>query len=71
MVSKVVTNEIGRGEFVKLKQQFKNSYPTVPASMALKIEDIQNDEAIVVFIDFKANKVCRQRILMSALYNAL
>ncbi|MGI8633948.1 MAG: hypothetical protein ACR2KZ_00960 [Segetibacter sp.] len=72
MISKVVkNNEIGRGEFVKLKQQYRNSYPTIPASMALKIEDIQNDEAIVVFIDFKANKIGRQRILISALDTAL
>jgi hypothetical protein len=72
MVSEVLANpKIEKGDFVKLKQEFKSSYPTIPARMALKIEDIQQNEAIVVFINFDENKIFKERVLVSALSNAL
>ena len=60
-----------RGDFVMLKKQYKSTYPTVPTRMALKIEEIQQEEAIVVFINYDANKICREKVSVSALSNAL
>jgi hypothetical protein len=72
MIPKVDSSTvIEPGEFVKLKNEYKDSYPTIPSRMALRIEDIQQDEATVVFIDFTANKICRERIPVSVLSTAL
>jgi hypothetical protein len=59
------------GDFVMLKKQYKTIYPGVPTRMALKIEEIQQEEATVVFINYEANKICRAKVSVSALSNAL
>jgi hypothetical protein len=72
MLSKIETGtKIKQGEFVKLKQEYTNAYPAIPPTVALKIEDIQHDEAMVVYINFKANKICREKIPVAVISNEL
>jgi hypothetical protein len=59
------------GDYVMLKAKYKASYPDVPTMFALKVEKIEEEKAVVIFIHSNNKQVCKEIIPLFALSKAV
>jgi hypothetical protein len=58
-----------QGDYVMLREKYKDKYPGVPTDYAMVIEEIKDNKAVVVFMTIK-NQILRETIAVHALSRA-
>lgn len=65
------THPLKAGDYAMLKSKYKTAYPNVPTMFALKIEQIDHDKAVVIFIHSNNKQVCKETLPVYALSKAV
>jgi septin family protein len=61
------TPQIKVGDVVTLKKTYLNEFPVVTKSTLLTVQEVQNDEAQVIFMNSTGTNISRQTIPVFAL----
>ncbi|HEX8460467.1 MAG TPA: hypothetical protein VF623_03520 [Segetibacter sp.] len=59
--------KIKRGDSVLMKKEYKNRFPSVPTTLILKIVNIEQTSATVLYCNNNGTDICQEKVSIDAL----